>query len=194
MLEWYRIDRDHLRLADETVELVQALLALVGRQASVARIAYRELYRETLGIDPMAAGIDALRAAFGDIAIDPQGLTHDDWLDLLMTHRIQPRFPPNQLLVVHDYPASQCALARVVERDGVQVAERFELYLGALELANGYHELLDAVEQRSRFESATSPCVVRAARNRRASTKGCSLRLSMACLPVPAWRWASIAC
>lgn len=152
MLEWYRIGWDHLRLADETVELVQALLALVGREASVARIAYRELYRQTLGIDPMAAGIDALRAAFGDIAIDPQGLTRDDWLDLLMTHHIQPRFPPNQLLVVHDYPASQCALARVAERDGVQVAERFELYLGALELANGYHELLDAAEQRSRFE------------------------------------------
>lgn len=152
MLEWYRIGWDHLRLADETVELVQALLALVGREASVARIAYRELYRETLGIDPMTSGIDALRAAFGDIAIDPQGLTRDDWLDLLMTHRIQPRFPPNQLLVVHDYPASQCALARVAERDGVQVAERFELYLGTLELANGYHELLDAVEQRARFE------------------------------------------
>ena len=54
--------------------------------------------------------------------------------------------------VVHDYPATQSALARVVERDGVPVAERFELYLGPLELANGYHELTDAVEQRGRFE------------------------------------------
>ncbi len=152
MLEWYRLGRDHLQLADEAIELVQAVLALVGREASVARIAYRGLYCETLGIDPMTASIDALRAAFGDIAIDPEGLTRDDWLDLLMTHHIQPRFPPNQLLVVHDYPASQCALAKVAERDGVQVAERFELYLGSLELANGYHELLDAAEQRTRFE------------------------------------------
>src|SRR5690606_41996450 len=55
------------------------------------------------------------------------------------------------LLVVHDYPASQCALARI--RPGnPPVAERFELYLGPLELANGYHELLDAGEQRARFE------------------------------------------
>ena len=84
--------------------------------------------------------------------IDPDGLSRDDWLDLLMTHRIQPRFPPNQLLVLHDYPASQCALARVVRRGDVEVAERFELYLGALELANGYHELTDAAEQRARFE------------------------------------------
>ena len=43
-------------------------------------------------------------------------------------------------------------LARVAERDGVPVAERFELYLGALELANGYHELADGAEQRARFE------------------------------------------
>jgi len=152
MLEWYRVGWDHLRLADEAVELVQAALSLVEREASVARIAFRELYRDTLGIDPMTADIDALRATGGDIAIDPEGLTRDDWLDLLMTHLIQPRFPPNQLLVVHDYPASQCALAKVVQRDDVDVAERFEVYLGPLELANGYHELTDAVEQRRRFE------------------------------------------
>ena len=151
MLEWYRIGWDHLRLADEAVELVQAALALAGRRAAVARIAFRDLYRDTLGIDPMTAGIDALRAAFGDNAIDPDGLTRDDWLDLLMTHRIQPGFPPDRLLVVHDYPASQCALAKVVRRGDADVAERFELYLGPLELANGYHELTDATEQRRRF-------------------------------------------
>jgi lysyl-tRNA synthetase class 2 len=56
------------------------------------------------------------------------------------------------MLVVYDYPASQCALARL-RRDGdATVAERFELYLGPLELANGYHELTDADEQRARFE------------------------------------------
>ena len=152
MLEWYRVGRDHLQLADETVDLVQAALALVGRDASVASIAFRALYRDTLGVDPMTAGIEDLRAAADGIAIDPQGLTRDDWLDLLMTHRIQPRFPPDQLLVLHDYPASQCALAKVVPRGDVMVAERFELYLGPLELANGYHELQDAAEQRRRFE------------------------------------------
>ncbi|MGY1519990.1 EF-P lysine aminoacylase EpmA [Luteimonas sp. A482] len=151
MLEWYRVGWDHMRLADETVELVQAALALVGREASVASTSFRALYRDTLGIDPMTANIEELRAASGGIDIDPDGLGRDDWLDLLMTHRIQPGFPPNQLLVLHDYPAAQCALAKVVARDDVDVAERFELYLGSLELANGYHELLDGSEQRERF-------------------------------------------
>ena len=151
MLEWYRVGWTHLQVADETIELVQAALSLVEREASVARISFRDLYRDTLGVDPMTAGIDELRAASDGIAINPEGLTRDDWLDLLMTHRIQPRFPPNQLLVLHDYPASQCALAKVVRRSDVDVAERFELYLGPLELANGYHELTDTVEQRRRF-------------------------------------------
>jgi elongation factor P--(R)-beta-lysine ligase len=150
MLEWYRVGWDHLQLVDEAVALVQLALALVEREASVARIAYRDLYLDMLGIDPMTAPSEALQAAF-DGAIDPEGLSRDDWLDLLMTHRIQPRFPPNQLLAVHDYPASQCALARVVQRGDVAVAERFELYLGPLELANGYHELRDAPEQQARF-------------------------------------------
>ena len=152
MLEWYRVGWDHHRLAGETVELVQAALALVGRQARVETLAFRELYRTRLGIDPFDAGIDALRDALGDVAVDPAGLTRDDWLDLLMTHRIQPLFDADAITVVGDWPASQCALARVAEdADGVTVAQRFELYLGPLELANGYHELTDADEQAARF-------------------------------------------
>jgi len=69
----------------------------------------------------------------------------------LMTHKLQPAFEPEQLLAVYDYPASQCALARI-RADDPPVAERFEVYLGPLELANGYHELGDAGEQRARFQ------------------------------------------
>jgi len=154
MLEWYRVGWDHLRLIDETVALVQAALALVGREATVARTTFRDLYRDRLGLDPLLAGEAELQAALGDVRIDPEGLTRDDWLDLLMTHRLQPMFAADALLVVLDWPASQCALAklRAGEGDGPPVAERFELYLGALELANGYHELTDAAEQRARFE------------------------------------------
>lgn len=152
MLEWYRVDWDQFQLADETVALVQGALALVERRAEVAQTSYRALYLDTLGIDPMTADEAMLQAALGDVRIDPEGLTRDDWLDLLMTHRIQPANPEDRILVVHDYPASQCMLARVVEREGVPVAERYELYLGALELANGYHELADAAEQRARFK------------------------------------------
>jgi lysyl-tRNA synthetase class 2 len=151
MLEWYRVGWDHRRLAAEAAELVQAALTLVGRSANVRTIAYRDLYREEVGVDPMTAPVVELQDALGDVVIDPQGLDRDDWLDLLMTHRIQPAFAADTLNVVIDYPASQCALARI-RPDDPPVAERFELYLGSLELANGYHELRDAHEQRARFE------------------------------------------
>ncbi|MCA1714992.1 MAG: EF-P lysine aminoacylase GenX [Gammaproteobacteria bacterium] len=160
MLEWYRLGWDHQRLIDEAAMLVQAALVLCGRGAQLQRCSFRELYRTRLGLDPFRAGIDELRKALGDVQIDSQGLGRDDWLDLLMTHRLQPAFPDDQLLAVYDYPASQCALARIRERGGNDdggreddspLAERFELYLGPLEIANGYHELGDATEQRTRF-------------------------------------------
>ncbi|WP_058834396.1 EF-P lysine aminoacylase EpmA [Luteimonas abyssi] len=158
MLEWYRVGWDHRRLAEEAALLVQSALRLVGRSAGVRHVSYRGLFREALGLDPMRADVPVLREALGDIGVvDAAGLTRDDWLDLLMSHRIQPQFAADQLLVLHDYPASQCMLARVRDDDGdphdpVPVAERFELFLGPLELANGYHELADAAEQGARFE------------------------------------------
>jgi elongation factor P--(R)-beta-lysine ligase len=150
MLEWYRVGWDHRQLIAETAALVNAALALVGRRAQLREISYHDLYRQQLGIDPSTANDDELRTALGDVVIDPAGLTRDDWLDLLMTHRLQPTFPSDQLLALYDYPASQCALARIRHEDP-PVAERFELYLGPLELANGYHELADAAEQGARF-------------------------------------------
>ncbi|MGA6180129.1 EF-P lysine aminoacylase EpmA [Stenotrophomonas sp. NPDC077421] len=151
MLEWYRVGWDHHRLIGETAALVRAALSLVQREARLEVIDYRSLYRRQLGVDPFEADIDALRAPLSDIHIDPQGLTRDDWLDLLMTHCIQPAFGDDTMTVVHDWPASQAALARI--RPGTPaLAERFELYLGPVELANGYHELNDAAEQRARFE------------------------------------------
>jgi elongation factor P--(R)-beta-lysine ligase len=137
MLEWYRVGWDHRRLMRETADLVLAALALVDRKASVRETTYRDLFMHALGVDPLRAADDALRTPLDGIAIDPTGLCRDDWLDLL--------------LVVHDYPASQCALAKIRDEDP-PVAERFELYLGPVELANGYHELTDAAEQRARFE------------------------------------------
>ena len=162
MLEWYRTGWDHRRLAEESAGLVRMALALAGRDATLEHVAYRDLYRARLGLDPFLAGDHELRNALGDVAIDPEGLVRDDWLDLLMTHRLQPAFDPAAMLAVHDWPASQCALARLrTGDDGIAVAERFELYLGPVELANGYHELRDAGEQRARFQRDLS---VRAAR------------------------------
>ncbi|HVR81023.1 MAG TPA: EF-P lysine aminoacylase EpmA [Luteimonas sp.] len=151
MLEWYRVGWDHQRLIDEVAALARTALALVGREATLQRISFRDLYRQRLGIDPFTADEATLCAALGEVEIDPRGLGRDDWLDLLMTHRLQPAFDRDRLLAVYDYPASQCALARI-RPDDLPVAERFELYLGPLELANGYCELRDASEQRARFE------------------------------------------
>ncbi|WMJ69701.1 EF-P lysine aminoacylase EpmA [Stenotrophomonas sp. 24(2023)] len=151
MLEWYRVGWDHHRLVEETAALVNAALALVGRSAQLQVMSYRDLFLQHVGVDPFTAGLDALRAPLQDIGINDQGLVRDDWLDLLMTHRIQPHFDDAIMTVVHDWPASQAALARI--RPGEPpLAERFELYLGTVELANGYHELNDADEQRARFE------------------------------------------
>ncbi len=151
MLEWYRVGWDHRALMRETAELVAVALSLVRRTARVRETTYRDVFMDTLGIDPLLGADAQLREALNGIAIDPTGLRRDDWLDLLLTHCIQPTFARDELLLVYDYPASQCALAKIRAADP-PVAERFELYLGPVELANGYHELTDAVEQRARFE------------------------------------------
>ncbi|HEY0229630.1 MAG TPA: EF-P lysine aminoacylase EpmA [Dokdonella sp.] len=150
LLEWYRIGWDHQRLIDETVELVQAALALLGRRADVVKRSYREWFVAELRLDPFDASIEQLQAPLARIRIDADGLTRDDWLDLLITHRLQPAFARDRISVIYDYPATQSALAKLRAGEPA-LAERFELYLGPYELANGYHELNDAAEQRARF-------------------------------------------
>ncbi|SRR5579883_643940 len=151
LLEWYRIGWNHHRLMDECSELVVAALALVGRGAEVKKISYINWFKEGLDLDPISSDDAELSAPLAESGIDSQGLTRDDWLDLLITHRLQPAMPHDRITLVYDYPATQCALAKI-RGDDPPLAERFELYLGPHELANGYHELNDAAEQRGRFE------------------------------------------
>ena len=76
----------------------------------------------------------------------------DGWLDLLLTHCIEPHLGKGNICFVYDYPASQASLARI--RPGVPpLAERFELYMEGIELANGFRELTAVEEQRARFEA-----------------------------------------
>ena len=152
MLEWYRVGWNHLQLAEEAVTLLQELFASAGKPLRVRDITYRDLFREAVGLDPhLADGSDLAAAVSRYIRISQEGLGRDDLLDLLLTHVIEPAFADDQLTVIRDFPASQCALAKL-RVDDVPVAERFEIDLGATELANGYHELNDADEQRDRFE------------------------------------------
>ena len=102
MLEWYRTGIDHIELAREVADLVESCLALVGRTAHVVETTFGALYLSHVGIDPHRADDAALRAALGDVRIDPDGLTRDDWLDLLMTHRIQAAVRDDTIHVIHD--------------------------------------------------------------------------------------------
>ena len=113
----------------------------------------------------------------------------DPWLDLLLTHRIEPRLGAGRLTFLHDYPASQAALARLRSGDP-PVGERFELYLDGIRLANGFHELGDAGEQRRRFEAENAARRYRDCRKCR-STNIYWRRWPPVCRIAPAWRSAS---
>jgi lysyl-tRNA synthetase class 2 len=149
LLEWYSVGLDYQQLMDQMVELV---CALADQPVAVARISYRDVFDSYLGLDPLDSSIDGLRqwvaSEIGGIDID--SLDRNDCLDLLLGQVIAPRF--DGFTFVYDYPAQQAALARISECDS-SVAERFELFHGDLELANGFGELTDAKEQRSRFEA-----------------------------------------
>ena len=153
MLEWYRIDWSHIDLASETCELIERALALVDRRPRREVHSYRAVYQAAFGFDAFTASIDELRAPLADHGIEADDLSRDDWLDLLMTHRLQAEFEDDVIRVIHGFPPSQCALARIVGQGSDAVAARYEVYLGDSELANGYHELTDASEQRARFEN-----------------------------------------
>ena len=160
MLEWYRVGWDHHRLMDEVAILVREALALVGRAVATRKLSYRELFLEHVDIDPHAASDASLAQALESHDVRADGLDRDDWLNLILTHRIEPQLRDDVLLLVHDFPASQAALARIREGEP-PLAERFEALLGRSELANGYHELRDAKEQRERFASENRRRVAR---------------------------------
>jgi elongation factor P--(R)-beta-lysine ligase len=180
MLEWYRVGWSHLELIEECIALVRHVFELKGIELAVRRFSYAELFLEFAGIEPHSADDKQLRnAVLTNIDIDPDRLQRDDFLDLLMTHCIEPQLPKLSLTVVYDFPASQCALARIRPGD-VPVAERFELYLGSVELANGYHELTDAAEQGRRFDN---DLMLRSQRNASAPPKDLRLIKSLENMP-----------
>jgi len=152
LLEWYRTDLSYHRLMDD----VATLILHCGRgkfdRWTQQRLSYRELFQQHLGLDPFTAAIDELKATASRQGIHDIELDRRQWLDLLISHVIQPALPQHCLTFVYDFPAEQAALANI-RPDSPPVAERFELYLGRIELANGYQELTDANEQQRRFDA-----------------------------------------
>lgn len=154
MIEWYRAG-DRMR---EGMELLADLCECLLGRAEVERLSYAEAFARHVGLDPHSASIDELRAAAERHGIAaPAGLANDrdGWLDLLLVERVQPNLGRPRPTILFDYPASQAALARVRD-DRPPVAERFELYVDGIELANGYHELLDAAILRGRIAEANA--------------------------------------
>lgn len=147
MVEWYRVGQSMEEGMDFLSRLADRLLA----RGAAQKITYAEAFQRWVGLDPHTASSDQLQAAVQAAGIcPPESLRLDDrdgWLDLLLSFCVQPKL--QGVWIVYDYPASQAALARI--RPGPPpVAERFELYVDGVELANGYHELCDPEELRQR--------------------------------------------
>jgi lysyl-tRNA synthetase class 2 len=147
LLEWYRIGWTWEALAGEAVELVRHVLS--DHRWQVEFVTWQDAVRRATGLEVDPENPDSVRAATADA---PDGLGLSESLDWLFACRVQPALDRDTLTVVFDYPACQAALARIRPDDRAW-AERFELFAGGLELANGYRELTDPVEQRRRFEA-----------------------------------------
>ncbi len=148
LLEWYRTGIDDRQLVRDMTDLLRSLQPdIVTEQYS-----YGELFIRVLGVCPHTATAAELASVAAE-HIDFSGpmSTASDWLDLLFSHLIQPRLQAPTFVM--DYPARQCALARICPNDnGIPVARRFELFWKGRELANGYWELTDPHEQEARFQ------------------------------------------
>ena len=151
MIEWYRLGFDDAALMDEVEALVGDLLKPQRTLPPAERLNYSTALERHAGVDPFRSSDAALSAAVQrhGIVCDAR-LDRDAKLDLLMGLVVGPRLGRDRPCFICDYPASQAALARI--KPGLPaLAARFELYLDGVELANGFHELQDAVEQRARF-------------------------------------------
>jgi len=151
LLEWYRLAWNYLDLAGEAIELIR----VCGRGQfdgwPVNQLTYREMFRQETGLDPLACDEADLESCALERGLQAGPMDHQEWLDLVLSQVIQPSLPGETFTVLYEFPPAQAALARIRGGD-TPVAERFEIYLGQMELANGYQELTDADEQLQRFQ------------------------------------------
>ena len=152
LLEWYRIGYDYHALMDQVEKLIDVLSE---RSNSFRRLPYRDLLVQYTDVDIDRIQLPGLRTRTCELlpGTDTSKLDFDQCLDLLIGMVVSPRL--EGYVFVYDYPVSQAALARLSSTKPM-VAERFELFYNALELANGFSELIDAKQQRRRFERDSS--------------------------------------
>lgn len=167
MLEWYRADEGYDALIDDCAGLLRVAADAAGTRefrwhgrvcdprAPLARITVAEAFRKHVGFDPLAHAGDARGFIAAARAIGAAARDDDSWDDVffrVFLERVEPHLGLGAATVLDEYPAAMAALARLKPGDA-RVAERFELYVAGLELANAFGELIDAAEQRRRFEA-----------------------------------------
>ena len=149
MLEWYRPGLSIEALMEEVAALVERVLE-TGRP--VVR-SYRDLLYGHTGVDPWTDDEGVIRARASQLSgMDSDSLDRGEALDLLMSHEVEPALAREEAVFVRGYPPDQAALSVVAREGGVEVAQRFELFVRGVELCNGYRELTDPDEQRKRLE------------------------------------------
>jgi elongation factor P--(R)-beta-lysine ligase len=152
LIEWYRLGYSLEQLMDEVEALARHVLGAVAATLRSERIGYADAFKSTLRLDPLTASVEDLRSAAQAAGFEQPGAERDELLEFLMSAQIGPNLGWDALTFVHRYPASQAALARLDPADP-RCALRFELYCNGIELANGFHELASASEQRARFSN-----------------------------------------
>lgn len=156
MAEWYRLGFSLEQMMEETAEFIRLFLGDLPCET----ISYREAVLKATGIDYFQASEEELWNYIEEQAIPayPSALEEgkDALLNLILAAQVENKLGKGLLTILAYYPASQAALAKKRRHGDEQVAERFEIYYQGVELANGYHELTDAKEQRQRLEEANA--------------------------------------
>jgi len=144
MLEWYQAQADYNDLA----EFTRGMLIVAARELNGTTVVERLGRKIDFAAEWQFITVREAYRRFADADAD-QALT-DDSFDVLMVDKIEPQLGWGAPTILMDYPAERGSLSRRKPSDPT-VAERWELYLGGLEIANAYSELLDPAEQRARF-------------------------------------------
>lgn len=159
MLEWYRLGFSLEQLIDEVLELLQTVLASSDLKVhQVERISYQQAFAKYAQIeDIFAASAAKCREVLQTYQVpEIVGVDSQDkplWEQLVMTEVIEPQLGIDGISVIFDFPARDAALARLSSENS-DCAQRFEVFVNAMELANGYYELADSQEYRLRFTEA----------------------------------------
>ena len=139
MLEWYRLGWNYRRLMDECLEYLRTMMA--DANIKLHPLSYRQLFGDAFDCNPFDCETAVLTKLAYDLGLQSSSLTHAECLDFLFetaSRRYSTTKYPDTLVAIYDFPIEQASFARISEHG---VAERFEIFLNGIELANGYSEL-----------------------------------------------------